>query len=73
MTVQTDIAMPRRQLRIVEDAARQSAWAAAIKESVGAIVAEDKDCRVLDLGAGAGDPLMKTKEQTRLHHLVLVL
>jgi len=58
MTVQTDIAMPKRQLKIVEDAVRQAAWAKAIKESVRAIAAEEKDCRVLDLAAGAGkDPL----------------
>jgi len=55
MTVQTDIAMPKRQLKIVEDLVRQSAWATAIKDSVRAIVAEDKDCRVLDLAAGAGN------------------
>ena len=54
MTVQTDIAMPKRQLKIVEDSVRQSAWATAIKDSVRAIMAEDKDCRVLDLAAGAG-------------------
>lgn len=64
MTVQTDIAMPKRQLKIVEDAARQSAWAAAIKESVATIVAEDKDCRVLDLGAGAGTPLKRADKAT---------
>ena len=55
MTVQTDIAMPKRQLKIVEDLVRQSAWATAIKESVKATMAEDKDCRVLDLAAGAGN------------------
>jgi len=54
MTVQTDIAMPKRQLKVVEDLVRQSAWATAIKDSVRAIAAEDKDCRVLDLAAGAG-------------------
>ena len=54
LTVQTDIAMPKRQLKIVEDLVRQSAWATAIKDSVRAIAAEDKDCRVLDLAAGAG-------------------
>ena len=54
ITVQTDIAMPKRQVKIVEDSVRQSAWATAIKDSVRAITAEDKDCRVLDLAAGAG-------------------
>lgn len=46
--------MPKRQLKIVEDLVRQSAWATAIQDSVRAIAAEDKDCRVLDLAAGAG-------------------
>ena len=54
VTVQTDIAIPKRQISIVEDAVRQTAWQAAIQQSVEAIVSEDKDCRVLDLAAGAG-------------------
>ena len=57
VTVQTDIAMPKRQISIVEDTVRQAAWQAAIQQSVKAIVAEDKDCRVLDLAAGAGKTL----------------
>lgn len=54
MTVQTDIAVPKRQMQVVQDTVRQSAWTAAIKHAVTSIIAEDMDCRVLDLGAGAG-------------------
>ena len=54
MTVQTDIARPKRQMKVVEDTVRQAAWTAAIKDAVTSMVAEDMDCRVLDLGAGAG-------------------
>ena len=54
ITVQTDIAMPKRQIIVVEDNVRQTAWQAAIQQSVKDIVAEDKDCRVLDFAAGAG-------------------
>ena len=55
VTVQTDIAMPKRLLVVLQDTVRQDAWAAAIADAVAAIKAEDKDCRVLDLGAGAGN------------------
>ena len=54
MTVQTDIAMPKQQIKIAEDTVRQSAWAAAIRDAVTNIMAQDMDCRVLDLGAGSG-------------------
>ena len=54
VTVQTDIAMPKRQVAVLGDRVRQDAWAAAIAVAVAATRAEDKDCRVLDLGAGAG-------------------
>ena len=54
MTVQTDIAMPRRQIKVALDSVRQAAWAAAIADTVARIRDKDMDCRVLDLGAGAG-------------------
>lgn len=54
MTVQTDIAMPKRQIKVVQDAKRQAAWAAAINNTVASIRGNNMDCRVLDLGAGAG-------------------
>lgn len=50
----TDIAMPKRHLAVLQDRVRQEAWRAAIAAAVAATIAEDKDCRVLDLGAGAG-------------------
>ena len=54
MTVQTDVAMPARQIRVVQDNVRQAAWAAAISDAVQGIRGQDMDCRVLDLGAGVG-------------------
>ena len=52
--MQTDIRMPKRHLRLLEDGAFNSAFQQAIETAVAAIAAEDKDCRVLNLGAGAG-------------------
>ena len=46
--------MPKRHLRLLEDAYFNSLFQAAIQQAVAAIEGEDKDCRVLDLGAGAG-------------------
>lgn len=54
VTVQTDIRMPRRHFRVLADTARQAPWQAAIQAAVLRIEGEDKDCRVLNLGAGAG-------------------
>ena len=51
---QTDIRMPRRQLLALEDAHLHSRFCEAIAAAVGAIEARDMDCRVLNLGAGAG-------------------
>ena len=51
---QTDIRMPKRHLRFLEDTYLHERWEAGIRAAVEAIAAEDKDCRVLDLGAGAG-------------------
>ena len=56
MTIQTDIRMPRRHFAFLEDAGLHGAFQAAITQAVAQISAEeDIDCRVLDLGAGAGD------------------
>ena len=65
MTVQTDIAMPQRQVKVVHDTKRQAAWAAAIRDTVAAIKGQDMDCRVLDLGAGAGKYF--SKPSSHLH------
>jgi len=69
LTIQTDIRMPRRQIEVVKDDVWQSAWATAIYNAVMEIRKGGKkgreeeeedddddeiDCRVLDLGAGAG-------------------
>ncbi|KAL3131069.1 hypothetical protein ABBQ38_000384 [Trebouxia sp. C0009 RCD-2024] len=53
MTVQTDIAMPKRQIQVVQDTLCQDAWTAAISHTVAAIRGQDMDCRVLDLGLHA--------------------
>lgn len=66
MTVQTDIAMPKRQIQVVQDIARQAAWTAAISHTVAAIKGQDMDCRVLDLGAGAGKPACTTQTSASL-------
>lgn len=55
LTVQADIRMPLRHIDIVQDEMLQNAWAGAISEAVSKIATENGlDCRVLDLGAGAG-------------------
>ncbi|KAK9815442.1 hypothetical protein WJX72_003717 [[Myrmecia] bisecta] len=54
MTVQTDVRMPKRQFHYLNDSARQDAYERAITAAVDRIRSEDKDCRVLNLGAGAG-------------------
>ena len=72
MTVQTDIAMPKRQIAVVQDKVRQCAWAAAIKQAVAGIMAEDMDCRMLDLGAGAGKHLLLQSEKLSTQYLVSI-
>ena len=54
MTVQTDVAMPSRALEQVQDPARVQPWRDAMRWAVGRVRAEDKDVRVLNLGASAG-------------------
>lgn len=46
--------MPKRHMAVLQDQVRQDAWAAAIASAVAATMADDKECRVLDLGAGSG-------------------
>ncbi|KAK9825810.1 hypothetical protein WJX74_009582 [Apatococcus lobatus] len=55
MTIQTDIRMPRRHFTFLEDSELHRVFQAAISQAVAQITAdEDIDCRVLNLGAGAG-------------------
>ena len=54
VTVQTDVKMPRRQIRYLEDTARHEPFQLAVQAAVRKLLAEDKDVRVLHLGAGAG-------------------
>lgn len=54
MTVQADIRMPHRQIAAVQDSYAMAAWRRAIEGAVAEIEGADKDCRVLNLGAGAG-------------------
>ena len=51
---QADIKMPKRQIQSLGDAYFHGAFEAAISAAVASIAADDRDCRVLDLGAGAG-------------------
>ena len=53
VTVQTDIKMPKHHLTYLDDVYRHSRFAEAIRKAV-ADISEDKDCRVLNLGAGSG-------------------
>ena len=54
VTVQADIRLPKRHFAVLQDAARADAFEAAIKHAIAALRAQDKDARVLALGAGAG-------------------
>ena len=47
--------MPKRQLRFLEDSYLHQRFEAAIKAAVAVASEEDKDCRVLNLGAGEGE------------------
>ena len=54
VTVQTDVKMPRRQIHYLQDTARHEPFQLAVQAAVWKLLAEDKDVRVLHLGAGAG-------------------
>jgi type III protein arginine methyltransferase len=55
LAIQTDVRMPRRYFRFLQDAHRHAAFERAIVAAVRRIRDLDVDCRVLDLGAGAGE------------------
>lgn len=54
MTVQADIRMPTRQFRALQDPYFNSAWRRAVEGAVKEIEDTETDCRVLNLGSGAG-------------------
>jgi type III protein arginine methyltransferase len=54
MTVQADIRMPTRQFKALEDPYYNSAWRRAVEGAVKEIEDSETDCRVLNLGSGAG-------------------
>ena len=54
VTIQTDVRMPARHTTALLDKARQAPFLRAIAAAVAQISLEEKDVRVLDLGAGAG-------------------
>ncbi len=54
MTVQADIRMPARQLKALDDPYFNSAWRRAVEAAVKEIEETETDCRVLNLGSGAG-------------------
>ncbi len=55
VTIQTDIRMPARHTTALLDDARQAPFLRAIAGAVAEIASEEKDVRVLNLGAGAGN------------------
>lgn len=54
VTVQTDMKMPQRCIRQLQDAQQHAAFEQAIHLAVQQLEALDMDTRVLNLGAGAG-------------------
>ena len=54
MTIQSDIRIPKRYFKVLNDEPRRSKYAAAIKRAIDKIHAEAKDARVLNIGCGAG-------------------
>ncbi len=54
VAVQADIRLPKRHFAVLQDGARMDAFEAAIKHAIGVLQEQDKDARVLALGAGAG-------------------
>ena len=52
--VQADIRLPKRHFGVLHDAARIEAFDTAVKSAIVTLQEQDKDVRVLCLGAGAG-------------------
>ncbi|KAL4451864.1 hypothetical protein ABPG75_007526 [Micractinium tetrahymenae] len=71
VTVQTDVRMPKRHILQLEDSYAVSRFQQAIEAAVQAVAAEDKDCRVLNLGSGAGLHAMMAL-RAGAHHVTAV-
>lgn len=54
MTVQGDVRMPKKTIKRLQDVYFNKQYRTAIEQAVAQIEASDTDCRVLNLGAGAG-------------------
>lgn len=54
MTIQSDIRIPKRHFKVLEDDVRRSKFASAIQRAVDKLHADVKDARVLNIGCGAG-------------------
>jgi len=57
-TVQADIQLPKRQFAVLADGARAAAWEEALRAAVAALAEDERDARVLVLGAGGGAGLL---------------
>jgi protein arginine N-methyltransferase 7 len=69
MTVQADIRLPKRHFAYLEDVARRTKYAAAVKAAVARLHADARDVRVLNLGCGAGLLAMEAL-RAGAHHVV---
>jgi len=56
VTIKTDVKMPARQIRMLQDPLRCLPFQEAVRVAVARLSAQDKDVRMLHLGAGAGPP-----------------
>lgn len=66
VTVQADIRLPKRHFAVLEDSVRTSLFEQAIQAAIKQLRADDRDARVLHLGAGAGLlPLLSLRHGAR--------
>jgi len=64
VTIKTDVSMPARHIRALQDPARCHPWQEAVKAAVARLAAQHKDVRMLHLGAGAGRDAMPNNNPT---------